>query len=141
MGPVVGISCFERAQLCRYPQPRTLAHQLQEQYVLVLNIGQCVVLFTQASRGSRCYGTASANTPVTMQQIRSTQQFSNWEALFSTRSVRYLRDATIEELLGEVFSVTSVPRLYNEEQVRLRERERERELNLPVWRRGRIPPP
>jgi hypothetical protein len=28
---------------------------------------------------------------------------------------------TIEELLGEVFSMRSVPKLYNEEQLRLRE--------------------
>jgi hypothetical protein len=39
--------------------------------------------------------------------------------VFSTRSVRYLRDATIE-LLGEMFSTRSVPRLDNEEQLRLR---------------------
>jgi hypothetical protein len=36
--------------------------------------------------------------------------------------MRYLRDATIEELFGEVFSMWSVPRLYNKEQLRLRER-------------------
>jgi hypothetical protein len=41
--------------------------------------------------------------------------------VFSTRSVRQLRDAAVEELLGEVFSVRYVPRLYNEEQLRLRE--------------------
>jgi hypothetical protein len=41
--------------------------------------------------------------------------------VFSTRSVRKLRDSTTEELLGEVFSVRSVPRLYNEEQLRLQE--------------------
>jgi hypothetical protein len=51
--------------------------------------------------------------------FRDTQQWSNWEAVFSTRSMRLLRDATIETLLGEVFSVRSVPRLYNEEQLRL----------------------
>jgi hypothetical protein len=40
---------------------------------------------------------------------------------FSTRSLRRLHDATIEGLLGEVFSVLSVPKLYNEKQLRLRE--------------------
>jgi hypothetical protein len=42
--------------------------------------------------------------------------------LFCTWSVQQLRDAKIEELLGEVFSVRPVPRLYNEKQLRLRER-------------------
>jgi hypothetical protein len=37
------------------------------------------------------------------------QQWSNWEAALFTRSVRYLRDATLEERLGEVFSVRSLP--------------------------------
>jgi hypothetical protein len=44
---------------------------------------------------------------------------SNAEMLFSTRSEWQLRDATIEKLLGEVFSMRPVPRLYNEEQIRL----------------------
>jgi hypothetical protein len=43
------------------------------------------------------------------------------EEVFSARSVILLRDATIEELLGEVFCVRYMPRLYNEEQLRLRE--------------------
>jgi hypothetical protein len=38
-----------------------------------------------------------------------------------TQFARKLRKATTEELLGEVFSVRSVPRLYSEEQVRLRD--------------------
>jgi hypothetical protein len=33
----------------------------------------------------------------------------NWEAVFSTRPVRQLRDATIELLLGDVFYVRSLP--------------------------------
>jgi hypothetical protein len=41
--------------------------------------------------------------------------------MFSARSVGYLCDRTIEELLREAFSMRSVPRLCNEEQLRLRE--------------------
>jgi hypothetical protein len=40
--------------------------------------------------------------------------------VFSMLSERYPRDATIE-LVGEVFSVRSVPRLYKEKQLQLRE--------------------
>jgi hypothetical protein len=43
--------------------------------------------------------------PVARQQIPNIHQWTNWEAEFSMRSVRQLRDATTEELLGEVFSV------------------------------------
>jgi hypothetical protein len=35
--------------------------------------------------------------------------------MFYTRSVRQLRDTKIEELLGEVFSVRSVPRCYKQD--------------------------
>jgi hypothetical protein len=41
--------------------------------------------------------------------------------VFSTQFLRQLRDSTIEELLEEVLSMQSVPRLYKEEQLRLRE--------------------
>jgi hypothetical protein len=40
------------------------------------------------SRDSRCYGTVLQNTPVARLQIRNTQQWCNWEVMFSTRSVR-----------------------------------------------------
>jgi hypothetical protein len=40
--------------------------------------------------------------------------------VFLTRFMRYLHDAIIEELLGELFSVRSVPRLYSEGPLRLR---------------------
>jgi hypothetical protein len=43
--------------------------------------------------------------PVARQQIHNMQQWSNWEAVFSMRSVQYLHDTAIEELLEEVFSV------------------------------------
>jgi hypothetical protein len=49
------------------------------------------------------------------------QQWSNLEAVFCTLSVRQLRDATIEELVGKLFPMPSVPRLYNKKQLRLRE--------------------
>jgi hypothetical protein len=55
-----------------------------------------------------------AETPVARQQIRNTHLWTNWKAVFSTRSVRYLRDETIEALLGEVFSVRSVSRCYKQ---------------------------
>jgi hypothetical protein len=41
--------------------------------------------------------------------------------MYSTRPERLPRDATIEKLLGEMFSMRSVPRLYNLEHLRLRE--------------------
>jgi hypothetical protein len=44
-----------------------------------------------------------------MQQIPNTYQSTNLEEVFSALSVQ-LRDATIEELLEEVFSMRSVPR-------------------------------
>jgi hypothetical protein len=39
---------------------------------------------------------------------------TNTGMMFSTRSVRQLHDAAIEELLGEVFSVRSVLRCYKQ---------------------------
>jgi hypothetical protein len=50
-------------------------------------------------------------------QIRNTQHWSNWEVVFSMQPLQKLRDATREELLEEVSSMWSVPRLYNEEQL------------------------
>jgi hypothetical protein len=41
------------------------------------------------------------------------------EAGFSTRSVRQLRDATIEALFGDIFSVQSVPRCYMRDRSRI----------------------
>jgi hypothetical protein len=55
-------------------------------------------------------------------KIRNTQKWSNWDAVFYTRSVRLLRDAAIQELLGQLFSVPSVPRLSKGDQLLLRER-------------------
>jgi hypothetical protein len=55
--------------------------------------------------------------PVAGQQIINTHKWSNWEVLFSTQSMPQLRDATIEELFGEVFSTLSVSRICNEEQM------------------------
>jgi hypothetical protein len=59
-------------------------------------------------------GNGSANTPIVRQQIHNMQQWSNWEAVFSMRFMQYLHDATIEELLEEVFSVWSVPSCYKQ---------------------------
>jgi hypothetical protein len=55
---------------------------------------------------------------IARQQIPNMHNWTNWE-VFSTRSVRYLRDATIEETLGEVFSVQSVPRCYKQDKSRI----------------------
>jgi hypothetical protein len=74
---------------------------------------------------------SSHTTPIARQQICNTKQCRNWEALFSTRYVRQLHDATSEELLGEVFSMRSVPRIHDEEQLWLRE-----SLELAVRRIG-----
>jgi hypothetical protein len=48
----------------------------------------------------------------------NTDQWTTLEAVFSTRSLRQLLDAKIEELLGEVFSVWSVPRCYKQDKSR-----------------------
>jgi hypothetical protein len=45
----------------------------------------------------------------------------NTGMVFFTASVLQLRDATIEALFEEVSSMRSIPRLYNEGQLRLRE--------------------
>jgi hypothetical protein len=42
-------------------------------------------------------------TLVAGQQIPNKHQWTGWEALFSTQSLRHLRDTTIEELLEAVF--------------------------------------
>jgi hypothetical protein len=65
-------------------------------------------------------GNGSENTLVARQQSRNRQQWSNCEAVLSTRSVRWLHESIIH-LFGEMFSMRSVPRLYNEEQLRLLE--------------------
>jgi hypothetical protein len=51
----------------------------------------------------------TVKTTVARQQIHNTHRWTNYEAVFSTRSVRQLRDATIE-LLETVFSLRSMPR-------------------------------
>lgn len=48
------------------------------------------------------------------EQIRNTPY---WEAVFSMQSLRQQHDATVEELLEEVFSLQSVPRLCNRKQM------------------------
>jgi hypothetical protein len=45
-------------------------------------------------------------------------QRTNWEAVFYMRSVRQLRDATIEEMLEVVFSMRYVPRCYKQDKSR-----------------------
>jgi hypothetical protein len=43
------------------------------------------------------------------------QHWANWEAVFSMRSLRQIRDAKTEELLREVISVRSSPRCYKQD--------------------------
>jgi hypothetical protein len=49
-------------------------------------------------------------TPVAKQQIPNMHQWTNWEVVFSTRSVRELRNATVKELLEAAFSIWTTPR-------------------------------
>jgi hypothetical protein len=53
-----------------------------------------------------------------MQQIPNTRQWNNCEEMFSKRSVRQLRDSTIE-LLKAVFSMRSVSRCYKQDKSRI----------------------
>jgi hypothetical protein len=48
---------------------------------------------------------------IARQQILNTHQWTNWEVVFSMQSVQQVHDTTIEELLGEVFSVWSMSRV------------------------------
>jgi hypothetical protein len=56
---------------------------------------------------------------VARQQIPNTHEWTNWEAVFSEQLLQQLCDATIEELLREVFSVRSMPRCYKQESSRV----------------------
>jgi hypothetical protein len=49
--------------------------------------------------------------PAARQQIPNKHQWTNWEAVFSAKSVRKLHDAIIEE----VFTVQLVPRCYKQD--------------------------
>jgi hypothetical protein len=53
--------------------------------------------------------------PVARQQIPNTHQWTNWEEVFYTLSVPQLYDVTIEELLGAMFYMRSVPRCYKQD--------------------------
>jgi hypothetical protein len=61
-----------------------------------------------------------AYVPVAKQQISKAYQWINWEAMFSTLSEKQLRDATVEELLGEMFSVRYMPRCHKQDRSRAR---------------------
>jgi hypothetical protein len=56
--------------------------------------------------------------PVARQQITNKYRLNNWEAVFSTRSVRRLRAAKIE-LLETVFSIRYMPRCYKQDKSRV----------------------
>jgi hypothetical protein len=50
--------------------------------------------------------------PVARQQIPNKHQWANWEVVFYKRTVRQLRNTTVEELLEKVFYVQFVPRCF-----------------------------
>jgi hypothetical protein len=54
-----------------------------------------------------------------MQQIPNTHQWTNWKSVFSTRSMRQLRDASSEKLMGALFSVRSVLKCYKQDKYRI----------------------
>jgi hypothetical protein len=45
----------------------------------------------------------------------------------------YIRDATVEEMFGELISLRSVPRLCNEEQLRLRDSFETAVRRVGIW--------
>jgi hypothetical protein len=53
---------------------------------------------------------------VARQQSPNMHQWTNGEEVLFARSVRQLRDATIEELLEAVFSMQSMPRCYKQDE-------------------------
>jgi hypothetical protein len=57
--------------------------------------------------------------PVARQQIHNMHQWTKWELVFSMQYMQHLCDATIEELLGEMFSVLSLPRCYKQDKFRV----------------------
>jgi hypothetical protein len=57
--------------------------------------------------------------PIARLQIPNMHQWYNWEAVFSTWSMLQLHEATVEEQLGEVFSVRFVPRCYKQDKYRV----------------------
>jgi hypothetical protein len=57
--------------------------------------------------------------PIARQEIPNVHKWANWEVVFSTWSVRQLRDATIENLLEAVFSMLSVPRYFKQDNSRI----------------------
>jgi hypothetical protein len=56
--------------------------------------------------------------PVAGQHISNKHQSTNWEEVFSIRSVRQLRDTTME-LLEALLSMQSVPRRYKQDKSRV----------------------
>jgi hypothetical protein len=56
--------------------------------------------------------------PVSKQQIPNSHQFTAWEPVLSTRSVRQLRDAPVELFEAE-FSLRSVPMCYKQDKSRV----------------------
>jgi hypothetical protein len=56
--------------------------------------------------------------PISRRQIPNMHQWTNWDAIFSTRSVRQLRNAT--ELLEAVFSMRPVQRCYKQGKSRIK---------------------
>jgi hypothetical protein len=57
--------------------------------------------------------------PVARQWALFTHQWINLEVVFSAQSVRQLHEVTMEELLGDVFYVGSMPRCYKQDKSRV----------------------
>jgi hypothetical protein len=81
---------------------------------LVPILSQINLVHTSLPISSKFHFISAARRPVARQQIRNMHQWTNWEEMFSTRSVRQLRDATIE-LLEAVFSMRYVPRCHKQD--------------------------
>jgi hypothetical protein len=57
--------------------------------------------------------------PISRQQVPNMHQWYNSEMVFSTQSMWQLIDPTLEEQLGEVFSVWFVQRCYKQDKSRI----------------------
>lgn len=68
----------------------------------------------EANRDGRFWGTALQIRPLLGNRFVTLINGVTWEVVFSTRSLRWLRDATVEGLLREMFSLPSLSMLYKE---------------------------
>jgi hypothetical protein len=57
--------------------------------------------------------------PIARRHIPNMHKWTNWKDVSSTQPMRQLHDATTDELLGNVFSMQSVPRCYKQDKSRI----------------------